>query len=71
MLVEHAPVASCSVTLRVKLVNRSGSLGRLTTAIGRAGGDIGAIDIVNVAVFAAMCQVEVVRATGCRRLSLG
>jgi hypothetical protein len=29
-------------------VNRAGSLGRLTTAIGRAGGDIGAIDIVSV-----------------------
>ena len=29
-------------------MNRAGSLGRLTTAIGRAGGDIGAIDIVSV-----------------------
>ncbi len=36
------------MTLRVKLSSRAGSLGELTMAIGRAGGDIGAIDIVNV-----------------------
>jgi malate dehydrogenase (oxaloacetate-decarboxylating) len=34
--------------LRVKLSSRAGSLGELTLAIGRAGGDIGAIDIVTV-----------------------
>ena len=34
--------------MRVKLSSRAGSLGELTTAIGRAGGDIGAIDIVTV-----------------------
>ncbi len=37
-----------SLTIRVKLLNRPGSLGRLTTAIGRAHGDIGAVDIVHV-----------------------
>ncbi len=36
------------MTLRVKLSTRAGSLGELTMAIGRAGGDIGAIDIVTV-----------------------
>jgi malate dehydrogenase (oxaloacetate-decarboxylating) len=34
--------------LRVKISNRAGMLGGLTTAIGHAGGDIGAIDIVSV-----------------------
>src|ERR687894_2667829 len=42
------PSASYSLTLRVKLANRTGVLGEVTTAIGRAGGDIGAIDIVSV-----------------------
>ena len=45
---ETTPNASYSLTLRVKLSSRAGTLGELTTAIGRAGGDIGAIDIVNV-----------------------
>jgi malate dehydrogenase (oxaloacetate-decarboxylating) len=42
------PSASYSLTLRVRLSSRAGTLGELTTAIGRAGGDIGAIDIVSV-----------------------
>ncbi|HEX8288660.1 MAG TPA: malic enzyme-like NAD(P)-binding protein [Pyrinomonadaceae bacterium] len=42
------PNASYSLTLRVKIHNRPGKLGELTTAIGRAGGDIDAIDIVSV-----------------------
>ncbi len=41
------PSASYSLTLRVKLSSRAGTLGELTTAIGRAGGDIGAIDIAS------------------------
>lgn len=45
---QPTPSASYSLTLRVKLPSRAGSLGELTTAIGRAGGDIGAIDIVTV-----------------------
>ena len=36
------------MTLRVKIHNRPGKLGEITTAIGRAGGDIDAIDIVSV-----------------------
>lgn len=43
----NTPSASNSLTLRVKLSSRAGTLGELTTAIGRAGGDIGAIDIVS------------------------
>ena len=42
------PTVSYSLTLRVRLSSRAGSLGELTMAIGRAGGDIGAIDIVTV-----------------------
>jgi malate dehydrogenase (oxaloacetate-decarboxylating) len=45
--VERSPSASYSLTLRVKLSTRAGSLGEVATAIGRAGGDIGAIDIVS------------------------
>jgi malate dehydrogenase (oxaloacetate-decarboxylating) len=41
------PNASFSVTLRVKIQNHPGKLGEITTAIGRLGGDIGAIDIVS------------------------
>lgn len=42
------PNASYSLTLRIKIHNRPGKLGEITTAIGRAGGDIEAIDIVSV-----------------------
>ena len=45
---QTSPSASYSLTLRVKLSSRAGTLGQLATAIGRAGGDIGAIDIVSV-----------------------
>ena len=45
---QPTPSASYSLTLRVRLSSRAGSLCELTTAIGRAGGDIGAIDIVTV-----------------------
>src|SRR5215208_6787775 len=45
---QPTPSASYSLTLRVRLSSRAGSLGELTTAIGRSGGDIGAIDIVTV-----------------------
>src|SRR5688572_5446087 len=44
----NTPSASYSLTLRVKLSARAGTLGELTVAIGHAGGDIGAIDIVSV-----------------------
>jgi malate dehydrogenase (oxaloacetate-decarboxylating) len=46
--VERSPSASYSLTIRVKLSTRAGTLGEVATAIGRAGGDIGAIDIVSV-----------------------
>ena len=42
------PNASYSVTLRVKIQNTPGKLGEITTAIGRAGGDIEGIDIASV-----------------------
>jgi len=42
------PSAGYSMTLRVRLDNRVGMIGEVTSAIGRAGGDIGAIDIVQV-----------------------
>lgn len=45
---QTTPSASYSLTFRVKLSNRAGTLGQVATAIGRAGGDIGAIDIVSV-----------------------
>jgi malate dehydrogenase (oxaloacetate-decarboxylating) len=40
------PSAGYALTMRVNLRNTPGTLGRLTTAIGEAGGDIGAVDLV-------------------------
>src|SRR5687767_13974446 len=40
------PSASFSIILRVKLGSQPGVLGDVTSAIGRAGGHIGSIDIV-------------------------
>jgi malate dehydrogenase (oxaloacetate-decarboxylating) len=40
------PSPSCSITLRLEIVNTVGMLGKIATAIGEAGGDIGAVDIV-------------------------
>lgn len=42
------PNASYSLTLRVRIHNKPGKLGQITTAIGLAGGDIEGIDIVSV-----------------------
>ena len=42
------PNASYSLTLRIRIHNKPGKLGEITTAIGRAGGDIEGIDIVSV-----------------------
>lgn len=42
------PNASYSLTLRIKIHNQPGKLGEIATAIGRAGGDIEAVDIVSV-----------------------
>ncbi len=56
---ENTPSASYSLTLRVRLASRTGTLGELTTAIGQAGGDIGAIDIVNVGADAVVRDISV------------
>jgi len=40
------PSASNSIIVRLEIANKPGMLGRITTVIGQAGGDIGAIDIV-------------------------
>jgi malate dehydrogenase (oxaloacetate-decarboxylating) len=42
------PSASYSLTLRAAIKNRPGMLGRLTSAIGEAGGDIRAVDLVEL-----------------------
>src|SRR5438445_1641177 len=44
----NAPSASYSVTVRLEIDNKPGMLGKVTPAIGKAGGDIGAIDLVEV-----------------------
>ena len=41
-----SPSASYSVTVRLSITNRPGMLGRVAMAIGDAGGDIGAVDLV-------------------------
>ncbi len=41
-----APSASYSIAVRVEIRNRPGMLGRVASAIGEAGGDIGAVDLV-------------------------
>src|SRR5215218_4009034 len=45
---ESMPSASYSLTLRVELPHRAGSLGKILTAIGEAEGLIGAVDIVRM-----------------------
>ena len=42
---EARPSASYSITVRVEIQNRPGMLGKVTSAIGKVGGDIGAVDI--------------------------
>src|SRR5262245_46954927 len=44
--VRRAPSASYSITMRVRIDNKVGMIGEVISAIGRAGGDVGAIDIV-------------------------
>jgi len=43
-----APSAQYSVTLRVEIDHRPGMLGKVASAIGAAGGTIGAVDIVQI-----------------------
>src|SRR5437899_9139147 len=40
------PSASYSFTVRLQIMNKPGMLGRVASAIGEAGGDIGAVDLV-------------------------
>lgn len=42
------PGPSCSITLRIETINKHGMFGKVATAIGNVGGDIGAVDIVSV-----------------------
>jgi malate dehydrogenase (oxaloacetate-decarboxylating) len=44
----YQPSEGYAITLRLKLSNKPGVLGQVTSAIGQAGGNIGAIDIVEV-----------------------
>ena len=48
MSTNATPNASYSLTLRIRIHNEPGKLGEITTAIGKAGGDIEGIDIVSV-----------------------
>ena len=45
---EYIPSASYSLTLRVEFPHRAGSLGQVLTAVGDAGGMVGAVDIVRM-----------------------
>jgi len=40
------PSASYSILMRVEILTKVGMLGKVTSAIGKAGGDIGSVDIV-------------------------
>jgi len=42
----QTPSPSYSITIRIELLSRPGMLGKVTSAIGKAAGDIGAIDII-------------------------
>jgi malate dehydrogenase (oxaloacetate-decarboxylating) len=44
----NAPTASYSLTVRLQIRNVPGMLGKVTSALGKGGGDIGAIDLVEV-----------------------
>ena len=45
---QTAPTASHSLTVRLEIKNQPGMLGKITSAIGKGGGDIGAIDVVAI-----------------------
>jgi len=45
MAMTLSPSESYSITMRLEIQNKVGMLGKVTTAIGTAGGDIGAIDL--------------------------
>ncbi len=43
---QHVPGPSYSITIRIEMENRIGMFARVATAIGQAGGDLGAVDII-------------------------
>src|SRR4026207_446362 len=45
---QTAPTASHSLTVRLEIKNQPGMLGKITSAIGQGGGDIGPIDAVAI-----------------------
>ncbi len=45
-MTSRRPTPSYGITLRTLIENHPGMLGRITSAIGKAGGDIGAVDLV-------------------------
>lgn len=49
MAISRRPTPSYSITMRVRYPNQVGMLGKVASAIGQAGGDISAVDIVQVA----------------------
>jgi malate dehydrogenase (oxaloacetate-decarboxylating) len=44
----NAPTASHSLTVRLQIHNKPGMLGKVTSALGKGGADIGAIDVIEV-----------------------
>jgi malate dehydrogenase (oxaloacetate-decarboxylating) len=44
----NAPTASHSLTVRLQITNKPGMLGKVTSALGKGGADIGAIDVIEV-----------------------
>jgi malate dehydrogenase (oxaloacetate-decarboxylating) len=44
----NAPTASHSLTVRLQILNQPGMLGKVTSALGKGGADIGAIDVIEV-----------------------
>jgi malate dehydrogenase (oxaloacetate-decarboxylating) len=46
--VHHTPSAQYSLTIRVQIEHKPGMLGRVASAIGEAGGTIGAVDLISV-----------------------
>ena len=57
-LMAVAPSASYSLTVRLEITNRPGMLGRVASAIGDAGGDIGAVDLVEMTDGIASCATS-------------
>ncbi|MBA2715144.1 MAG: NAD-dependent malic enzyme, partial [Rubrobacteraceae bacterium] len=45
---ESIPSASYSMTLRVEFPHEAGAIGKILTAVGEAGGMVGAVDIVRM-----------------------